>query len=584
MDGTASGGRREWGLVASLGLVLGLSFGLSFGDPLSNHAVYLLDGLRQAHPGLLDADWYARQTYHHHHRFSRLVALADRSGHLSWVLALANVLAVAVSVALIHRAFRTLDRHRALVGWLLALLLFVVVERTQSVGGTYFFSPSLQPSTLAVVGYLAALVLFLEEAYLASGACLAAAGLVHINYLLLGFPFLGVAHLLLGRAGLLARLLRQFALASIVVLVDLPALLSATTASAGAADVGLARHVLMAVRAPHHFDPRTFTPQLVLFAGWQLMALPHLRDVSPDEAVRRRVRALYVAFLALIVAGGVLTTVVFVPAVSAVFFWRMTPFAVLLAQIVIALAVATLLDESVRVRDAWSGARGVAFVVGLLSVIGYHASTVGVTDYRVLVLTGGGLSLVLLRLVRARREAAAGAAERKRLGADRWVPVALVVVVLALVPLTMVFRHFNLLAPDMGFVRPAERELYEWIGTTERDTVFLIPPALEGVRLLARRAVVVDWKGFPFRPADSVEWYRRITAVAGTPDVASLRDAELGYARMDAGRLRRLAETYQAGYAVFRHPFDPGALPVQRVFENRAFLVVRVVPDGTAAK
>jgi hypothetical protein len=582
MDRAGSGRRWEGWLVAFLGLLLGLSFGLSFGDPLSNHPVYLLDGLRQAHPGLLDADWYARQTYHHHHRFSLLVALADRLGHLSWFLALANVLAVAVSVALVHRAFRTLDRTRALVGWLLAALLFVVVERTQSVGGTYFFSPSLQPSTLAVVAYLAALVLFLEQAYLASGACLAAAGLLHINFLLLGFPFLGLAHLLLGRAGLLARLLRQFSLASIVVFVDLPALLSATAASAGTADVDLARHVLMAVRAPHHFDPRTFTPQLVLFAGWQLMALPHLRDVSPDAAGRRRFRALYVAFLALIMTGGLLTTVVFVPAVSSTFFWRMTPFAVLLAQIVIALAVATLLDESVRVRDAWSGARGVTFVVGLLSVIGYHAYTVGVTDYRVLVLTGGGLIIALLRLVRARLEV--GAAGGKGLGADRWVPIALVVAVLALLPPTMVFRHFNLIAPDMGYVRPAERELYEWMGTTEPDAVFLIPPALDGVRLFARRAVVVDWKGFPFRPADSIEWYLRIASVAGTPDVASLRDAEVGYARMDAGRFRRLAETYHAGYAVFRHPFNPTRLPAQPVFVNRAFLVVRVVPDGMTAK
>jgi hypothetical protein len=294
-DTEGSGRRREWWVVGLLGLALGVSFGLSFGDPLSNHSLYLLEGLRQARPGLLNADWFLRETYQYHPRFSMLVALADRLGNLPWLLALGNVLAVAASLALVFRAFRSLDRHRALVGWLVAVLLFVVVDRTHAVAGSYFFSPSLQPATLATVALLAALVFFLEEAYLASGICLAVAGLLHINFLLLGFPFLGVAHLLLGRAGLLSRLLRQFALVSIVALFDLPVLIAATPLGASPADVSFARHVLMTIRARHHYDPHAFVPSLLLFAAWQLAACPLLREVFPDGLVRRRFQALYAA-------------------------------------------------------------------------------------------------------------------------------------------------------------------------------------------------------------------------------------------------------------------------------------------------
>jgi hypothetical protein len=584
-DTEGSGRRREWWVVGLLGLALGVSFGLSFGDPLSNHSLYLLEGLRQARPGLLNADWFLRETYQYHPRFSMLVALADRLGNLPWLLALGNVLAVAASLALVFRAFRSLDRHRALVGWLVAVLLFVVVDRTHAVAGSYFFSPSLQPATLATVALLAALVFFLEEAYLASGICLAVAGLLHINFLLLGFPFLGVAHLLLGRAGLLSRLLRQFALVSIVALFDLPVLIAATPLGASPADVSFARHVLMTIRARHHYDPHAFVPSLLLFAAWQLAACPLLREVSPDGLVRRRFQALYAAFLAVIAAGALLTTVIFVPAVAAVFFWRMTPFPVLLAQIVVARAVVTtLLDQPSRVREAWSRWRLVPFVLGLLGVIGCYAYRGGVTDYRVLILAGGGLIIALRHVVRARREAVAGARGENGPPGNRWVPVALVFAILALLPAAVAFQHFDLVIPKLGYVHPVERELYGWIGTTEPDAIFLIPPALELVRLFGQRAVVVDWKGFPFRPAETIEWYRRITAVAGTPDVASLWDAELGYAKMDAGRLRRLAETYHAGYAVFRRPFDPTPLPAQSVFENRWFLVLRVVPDGTTAK
>jgi hypothetical protein len=92
--------------------------------------------------------------------------------------------------------------------------------------------------------------------------------------------------------------------------------------------------------------------------------------------------------------------------------------------------------------------------------------------------------------------------------------------------------------------------------------------------------VAVDWKATPYLPAETVEWYRRITALAGTAVVASLADAEAGYARMDSARLAHLAARYGARYAVFRYPFDPSALPGRPVFVNRAFLVLRVNAAG----
>ena len=95
-DAVDRGRRRDWWLVGLLGLAVGVSFGLSYGDPLSNHPLYLLDGLRRARPGLLSADWFLRDTYQYHVRFSMLVALADRLGGLPWFLALGNVLAVAM--------------------------------------------------------------------------------------------------------------------------------------------------------------------------------------------------------------------------------------------------------------------------------------------------------------------------------------------------------------------------------------------------------------------------------------------------------------------------------------------------------
>lgn len=59
---------------------------------------------------------------------------------------------------------------------------------------------------------------------------------------------------------------------------------------------------------------------------------------------------------------------------------------------------------------------------------------------------------------------------------------------------------------------------------TESDAVFLVPAKWKEWRLLARRAVVVDRKAFPFREEGMLEWHRRYRAVydlehgAGYPD------------------------------------------------------------------
>lgn len=48
---------------------------------------------------------------------------------------------------------------------------------------------------------------------------------------------------------------------------------------------------------------------------------------------------------------------------------------------------------------------------------------------------------------------------------------------------------------------------------TQSDAVFLVPARWKEWRLLARRAVVVDWKAFPFREEGMLEWHRRYRAV-----------------------------------------------------------------------
>ena len=50
---------------------------------------------------------------------------------------------------------------------------------------------------------------------------------------------------------------------------------------------------------------------------------------------------------------------------------------------------------------------------------------------------------------------------------------------------------------------------------TESDAILLIPPDLARFRLTAERAVVVDFKAFPFNDETMDEWYRRVLFCSG---------------------------------------------------------------------
>jgi hypothetical protein len=129
----------------------------------------------------------------------------------------------------------------------------------------------------------------------------------------------------------------------------------------------------------------------------------------------------------------------------------------------------------------------------------------------------------------------------------------------------------------------AESDLYRWARTgSPADAVFVVPLGMERFRLRAERAVVVDWKGFPYRARDAEEWYRRIVLVSGVKDPATKGEVLDGYLRLDGERARALAREFGARYAVVRrdrHAGDLGAL--EPVYANALYEVYRIPTTGT---
>ena len=108
------------------------------------------------------------------------------------------------------------------------------------------------------------------------------------------------------------------------------------------------------------------------------------------------------------------------------------------------------------------------------------------------------------------------------------------------------------------------------------NAVIMVPPQGLRLRLTAERAVVVDFKAFPFNDDAIREWYARIVFCYGKPDVIDLTvsdQLDAAYALIDSAHLRRIRDGYGATHAIlFRN--TPAEYPV--IFESERYKVVRI--------
>lgn len=108
------------------------------------------------------------------------------------------------------------------------------------------------------------------------------------------------------------------------------------------------------------------------------------------------------------------------------------------------------------------------------------------------------------------------------------------------------------------------------------DAIFLTPPAWGQFRLLAHRAIVVDFKAFPFTDRSMEAWYKRMGDCYGQPSGAgfqALPGFDANYRKISDQQLLELKERYGAGFAVL-YLETPSQFPL--VFENHTYKVVNI--------
>jgi len=132
---------------------------------------------------------------------------------------------------------------------------------------------------------------------------------------------------------------------------------------------------------------------------------------------------------------------------------------------------------------------------------------------------------------------------------------------------------------------PAWREACAWIAESGRippDARFFVPRMSQTFKWYTHRGIVVSWKEIPQDARGLVDWQRRIEDVYETHFDAPLPRWYDSPTELHPDRLRRMAERYQADYAIGSLPKQPTPFPI--VFQNQAYVIYQLRPESSKPK
>jgi hypothetical protein len=488
---------RVWIIVAATAAILTAAYTARYGT--LNQATYLLDPLHRAMPELFHRDWFVSDTPAYLPAFGWV---------FSWLFRLDPDGAIAMLVA---NAVFSLATYAAIY-WLVrdvrAFVLvtaFVTVTMGRAMGGSYLLAGYLQPSSVATVGWIIAMAAMVRRRYLVCGLALALAGVIHVNFLVLGIGMFTLAALAQHTAWRdLARLLVPQLL---VLAYFLPDLLAASGPSA------VAVRILVEFHAPGHYDGHRLVRGIFELAIWQLAAFAVLDD-------SREARTLWWFSLISFAICATTAVLVLVPALTSltqVRWSRMAPFGQLAAQVLVALALVRGVPRR-RVLAALAIAVAVAETIHFIN--------------------GSYLAMLLAPAIIFGALAAPW----------RHASTALAAITLA-TALWASPRGEGLTTDPVG--SPADLALERWAREqTPVDALFLVPPSMGRFRAIARRAVVVDTKSPPLQPEYLVEWYRRLCAVVQLDQAKTHELVEAHWSELSPAQLEAVARASHADYLV----------------------------------
>ena len=143
--------------------------------------------------------------------------------------------------------------------------------------------------------------------------------------------------------------------------------------------------------------------------------------------------------------------------------------------------------------------------------------------------------------------------------------------VVALKPLVPVFDFDDLRDTDAQAARGAAAH-------TPEDAIFVVPPGFSVLRIVGRRALVVDFKAIPLQDGAMREWRDRMQFVYGKVEgggFPALARLDRAYRTVTDSHLLEIAARYGATHALV-YAGSTTALPV--IYSDSSYKVVQLTP------
>lgn len=543
-----------YGVPLILACVFSLFYGFNYG--ISNHNTYLLHGLRLFNPEILQYDWLASETTTYHPVFSYLVYFFYSIDASGWIFAIANVLVISAGGISLFLIIKKISGRQSSLLIYMMVLGVLSITKSESVSASYMYAGIFQASTVGAVGYLFAILSLLNNRFVLSGFYLAVGGLFHANFLILCFPLFFFVHVFSGNFFLLPRLFKQFFLPLISFVILLPLVLGATSDSLASEG----RYIFQTFVAPIHYVPSTYLKEFIPFAAWQTAALSLGWGLFRYSELTKILMLFIVSIGLLVWTATIFTTVIFIPTVSQLYFWRLAPFSDVLCQIVVFYIFIKYLLSNEKFNIKITLIQKILATSSIVLLIVYYTY-----ETKAVILMG----LMIVISLAIKRSTSKGKEFTKSL------PViisTIFFILAAIIPIRNVVDNSSLIS---GFDEP-EQSLYDWARLeTEPESIFLISPQLYNFRLHSQRAVFVDKKSTPILGAEIVEWYKRMELVSGVDNVKTINDAIDGYNIIDMERIIKINSLYDINYVVTDKK-NTRDIKLDVVFVNSKYVVYRL--------
>lgn len=629
-------------IYVALGVAGGLflTFRVGIHYLYSNQNTYFLYGLRLYDPMFIPRDWFTWEVFQHHFAFGYLLYFLQKLGPLhitTTVVQLVIMSALSFGILLLSKRFckYPIPVFIALVTWV------GFVSHEMGLGWQGLIYGYLQPSEISSSLMILGLALLFERRYLASGIVLGLAGLFHGAILSSYGPSILITASAVGiwqsRRSLLLFGLPLGVLWCIFVLVVGNAVLHSSPPTVETMSI------MINFRNPGdliiHNWPKEHSMNWLMWAGIGSLTM----FTIPLEIEFRELRVSFIAAIVTVIISIVLVGFVKMPSLTVLMLWRVSPLVLLLGLLVAldrciylginfqevkkkdtifivglfiayiwlmshgwgkGIRLAWLVTFPVSVGAGWivselRSVMGKQWVMSSLTAIMLtglpflvcYQSRAPVILGRYSILAFGSivvfvLALTALIFVTIRRKAMVNRLGGYSISFSK-ATLSIFCVILTLIMIcnieifwarTYLHNHFTDPSP------PSLAEMEKWVReNTPDDSIFVIHPNMENMRIRARRAMVVDEKSVPQLPSDLKEWYQRISDVCGFPmRLPALTPEHIvieGYRNLDTERARFLQKRYGADYVVIltkEHVGDISGL-IER-FSNDIYRVLEISP------